>query len=136
VSPHAELTINGSVFDIRNLEDLEPVLSSIGGSQFYEVWLSTPEGGPSLCALINRESAWLMYLRHSEGDPGFSTRNPHYAGPPEAMIEFHLSNGQVDHYPAAWNITTEEALRAFKHFFNTLDRAPWLEWHHDSKGRV
>ena len=130
-----ELTINGSAFEVRNLEDLKKVLSRAAEGQFSEVWLCKPQGGPSLCALINGESAWLMYLRHSEGDPGFSTRNPNYAGLREAMIEFRLSNGQVDHYPAAWNITTQEALRALNHFFATLDRAPWLEWHDDGVSR-
>ena len=86
-----ELTINVSAFEVRNLEDLKMVLSRAAESQFSEVWLCKPQGGPSLCALINGESAWLIYLRHSKGDPGFSTRNPNYAGPREAMIEFRLS---------------------------------------------
>ena len=124
-----ELNVNGYSFDVRNLEDLRAALKGVGDTQFSEVWLLSSDGGPSLCALINREAAWLMYLRHDEGDPGYSTRNPDYTGPEDTKIEYRLENGQVDEYPAAWNITTQEALRALAHFFTTLERAPWLLWH-------
>jgi hypothetical protein len=63
-----------------------------------------------------------------EGDAGFSTRNPKYAGPPKA-VEYYLSNGQRDEYPASWNITTTEALRALEYFLAEENMAPWLHWH-------
>ena len=77
---------------------------------------------------VNAGAAWLMYLRF-EGDAGFSTRNPDYVGPPKAVIEYFLANGQRDEYPAEWNITTQEGLRALAHFFATRKMAPWLQWH-------
>ena len=82
---------------------------------------------PAICALINGEAAWLMFMR-CEGDAGLSTRNGTYAGPRQAVIEYHLSNGQRDEYPASWNITTGEALRALEYFLTEATMAPWLEW--------
>jgi hypothetical protein len=75
-----------------------------------------------------------MYLRY-EGDAGFSTRNPLYAGPEKAVIEYHLSNGQLDDYPAAWNITTAEAFRGLEFFFETESMASWLHWYDDTEKR-
>jgi Immunity protein Imm1 len=124
-----ELKVNSSICDIRNVEALWAALKEVGNRQFCEVWLSSSDGGPALCALFNGKAAWLMYLRNDEGDPSYSTRNPDYTGPEDAKIEYRLENGQVDEYPAAWNITTPEALRALAHFFTNLERAPWLVWH-------
>jgi hypothetical protein len=69
-----------------------------------------------------------MYLRF-EGDSGFSTRNPEYRGSLEALIEYRLANGQRDEYPAAWDISTAEAVRALEYFLIEGKMAPWLEWH-------
>lgn len=41
-----------------------------------------------------------MYLRYN-GDAGFSSRNPSYAGQPDANQEYYLSNGQREEYPLA-----------------------------------
>jgi hypothetical protein len=82
-------------------------------------------------SIINGEAAWLMYVRH-EGDAGFSTRNRQYAGPEKAVIEYCLSNGQRDEYPASWNITAAEALRGLEYFLKEEVMAPWLHWHDDS----
>jgi hypothetical protein len=65
-------------------------------SSFEETWVQSPDG-QALCALINGDRGWLMYLRE-EGDSGFSSRNPDYDGPAEAQIEYRLSNGQHDLY--------------------------------------
>ncbi len=56
--------------------------------QFKEIWLSSPTG-QKLCALINGDIGWLMYLR-SESDTGFSSRNP--AIKSEKEIEYCLRN--------------------------------------------
>lgn len=68
-----------------------------------------------------------MYLRH-EGDSGFSTQNPDYAGPKDAVMEFCLSNGQPDEYAASRNITAAAAMRALEFFFANAAMAPWLLW--------
>jgi hypothetical protein len=69
-----------------------------------------------------------MYLR-LEGDAGFSSRNPLYAGLEKAVIEYHPSNGEQDEYPASWNVTTAEAFRALEYFFEEAAIAPWLHWY-------
>lgn len=122
-----ELTINGDSYEVASLGGLRYHLPKISERQFCEVWLYAASGWPAVCALVNGDAAWVMYLRH-DGDSGFSTRNPGYAGPKEAVTEYFLSNGQRDEYPDAWNITVREALRALEHFQQTQEMAPWLQW--------
>lgn len=98
-------------------------------SKFREVWERKPDG-PVLCALINRDVGWLMYLSEP-GDSGWSSRNADYAGPEDAVIEYRLSNGQLDEYPAAWALPLATVERALEHFRNTGERAPFVEWHPD-----
>jgi len=118
-----ELDINNVLHEVTNVDKLRARLAQLTQTQFSEVWIRHTADWPAVCALINGEAAWLMYMRY-EGDAGFSTRNPQYTGPHKAMIEYYLSNGQCDEYPAAWNITTAEA---FARPSNTsLMRKPWL----------
>lgn len=127
-----ELKINKVLYEVTDEGELQVRLAQIKSTQFSEVWLQHTAGWPAIGLLINGESAWLTYVRH-EGDAGFSTRNPHYAGSPKALIEYYLSNGQRDEYPASWNITTTEALRALAYFLEEETMAPWLTWQDDSK---
>lgn len=125
-----ELNVNGESYEVASLGGLRYHLPKISERQFCEVWLYADSGWPAVCALVNSGSAWLMFLRH-EGDSGYSTRNPNYAGSKDTVIEYFLSNGQRDEYPAEWDITTPEALRALEHFMETQEKAPWLEWHEE-----
>ncbi|HKW62613.1 MAG TPA: Imm1 family immunity protein [Candidatus Acidoferrum sp.] len=125
-----ELTINKALYKVSEPEELQLRLALVRRNPFSEVWLQSNTSWPAICALINGEAAWLMFLRF-EGDAGFSTRNPDYSGPPSAVIEYYLSNGQRDEYPASWNITTEKALRALEYFLKEEDMAPWLKWHEE-----
>jgi len=122
-----ELKINGVLYEVSELNELQVHLIHVRRRQFAEIWMQDVGDCPSICALINGEAAWLMYLRF-EGDGGFSTRNPNYTGPPKAVIEYYLANGQRDEYPASWNITTKEAMRALEYFFVKEEKAPWLDW--------
>lgn len=126
-----ELLINGVQYEVSDSAELRLLLQQVHGSQFSEVWLYHANGWPAICALINGDAAWLMYLRH-EGDAGYSTRNAKYSGSPKTMIEYHLSNGQRDEYPVAWNIGTAEALRALEHFLEQGTMASWLAWYDDT----
>jgi len=90
--------------------------------QYRELWVESPDG-QSLCALINGDRGWLMYLRHPDGDAGFSSRNPSYDGPSNAMISYRLSNGQLDEYPASRAYPVEEIERALE-FFRKENRPP------------
>lgn len=127
-----ELKINKVLYEVSDLDELRVRLTQMRRSQFLEVWLQHTAGWPAMAALINGEAAWLMYVRH-EGDAGFSTRDPQYAGPKKAVIEYYLSSGQRDEYPASWNITTAEAIRGLEFFFEEEGMAPWLQWNDDSQ---
>jgi hypothetical protein len=126
-----ELIINKVEYEVTGLDELRERLAQVRVTQFSEVWINHNDGWPAICALVNGEAAWLMYLRY-EGDAGFSTRNPQYAGPEKAVIEYHLSNGEQDEFPAAWNITTSAAFRALECFFEEAAMAPWLHWYDDT----
>lgn len=95
---------------------------------FQEIWEGFEE--KSMVALINGDRGWLMYLEEP-GDSGFSSRNPAYQGPADAMIEYYLSNGQRDEYPASWAYPIDELRRALEYFRREGQRAPFIEWHRD-----
>ena len=80
----------------------------LSGHQYDEIWVEAGDG-QSMCALINGDLGWLMYLREP-GDAGFSSRNPDYKGNPDATREYYLSNGQMDEHPAAWAIPIDQIL--------------------------
>ncbi len=84
-----------------------------------------------MCALTNGGLGWLMYLRE-EGDAGFSSRNPDYAGPPDAEIEYELSNGQHDLYPASWALPVSEINRALEYFRQEQRPPGFITWRNDS----
>lgn len=95
-----------------------------------EIWINA-EDGSSMCALINGDVGWLMYLRHS-GDTGFSSRNPNYTGDPSSEIDYILSNGQQDWYPAAWALPVEKVREALEYFRAKNKAPPFIHWHDDS----
>lgn len=99
-------------------------------SQFREVWVESPDG-KTMCALISGECGWLMYLRE-EGDAGFSSRNPDYHGPADAMIEYRLNNGQHDLYPASWAYPLGVIERALQFFSERKAPPPFILWHNDA----
>jgi hypothetical protein len=99
-------------------------------SDCQEIWVDGPHG-QSLCALINNDVGWLMYLRE-QGDAGFSSRNPDYNGPPDACIDYFLSNGQLDSYPAAWAYPVATVTRAIEYFQSEGRAPPFIAWHNDS----
>lgn len=87
--------------------------------------------GQLMCALVNGDSGWLMYLRE-EGDAGFSSRNPNYSGPAGATIEFILSNGQRDEYPTSWALPVADVERALAYFREHNRPPPFIAWNNDS----
>jgi hypothetical protein len=127
------LTINGQGATVSAAADLHPYWQAVRGRQFSEVWLAAGEDGPALAMLVNGKRTWLMYLRDQEGDPGLSSRNPDYAGPPDALTQFVLDNGQLDKYPIAWTLPLEQAIAACKYFAVTQGgRSPEIVWHDDA----
>ena len=99
------------------------------GSQYKEIWLEGPEG-QSVCALINGNLGWLMYLRF-EGDAGYSSRNPLESS--EENIEFYLSNGQRDEYPKKWAYPLNTIKEALFSFIDDGQLSKQVEWHDDSE---
>jgi hypothetical protein len=112
------------------LLNLDAMLARIPKQGFAEVWVMRGRF-PALCALLNGDRGWLTCLRH-EGDAGFSTRNPAYAGPPDAILQFMLSTGQVDEHPAAWTYSRAEILAAVRLFAETGRCPATLTWFNDS----
>lgn len=86
---------------------------------------------PSLGVLVHDHSACLMYLRY-DGDAGFSSRNMAYSGPRDLMIEFMLSNGQVDEHSASWAYPTETAFDALFAFAREGRVPHSMAWFNDS----
>jgi hypothetical protein len=112
------------------LAELRGGLSERSSDSRAEVWVHH-DPFPSLCALINGSRGWLMCIRR-DGDAGFSSRNPGYSGPSDAEVEYTLSNGQVDRYPASWAYPTAEVLRALEFFAETGRVPETLSWWNDS----
>lgn len=67
-----------------------------------------------LCALSNSEVGWLMHLRETH-DPGFSSRNPAYAGPEQELINYVRSTSSFTNILPHWliRVATVAGLRAF-----------------------
>ena len=108
------------------IEELNKLLAA--PDQYKEIWLQG-KNGASLCALINGDIGWLMYLRSDE-DAGFSSRNPHIST--EENIEFYLKNGQQDFYPKNWTYHIDKLSEAMQSFLNDGNLPSQLEWHDDS----
>ena len=119
------IAFNGAQEDIRTVESLGLALDRFDGQQKFELWASESEG-PSLCMLRNGEHAFLMYLRF-HGDPGFVSSGE---GTAQGVVEYRLSNGQVDEYPASWCVPKEKCYKAVAYFFvNEGQRPEGLAWH-------
>jgi hypothetical protein len=110
--------------------DLRSALAAVPALGFAEIWVNHDQF-PALSALLHDDAGWLMYLRY-EGDAGFSSRNVNYSGEPDAKIEYLLSNGQLDEYPAAWAYSRREVFLALE-FFALHGRVPEdIRWSNDS----
>jgi hypothetical protein len=99
-------------------------------SPFREIWLESADG-QLLCVLINGDVGWMMYLREAT-DAGFSSRNPDYDGPADAMVEYRLCNGQHNAYPRAWAYPIQVVERAMGYFRERGAPPPFITWHNDS----
>jgi hypothetical protein len=102
--------------------------------QYKEIWVElkeTEDDERAMMALINGDWGWLMYLRE-EGDSGFSSRNADYTGSDDGkMIDFLLSNGQLDYYPISYVLPVEQVMKALAYFekYHTLPK--FITWHDD-----
>jgi hypothetical protein len=111
------------------IDELRAKLGAVD-TQFAEIWVDHGPF-PALGALINGELGWLILLRH-DGDAGFSSRNPGYAGREDVEREYRLENGQVDHYPASWAYSTKEVMDALLYFARNALVPEAMSWCNDS----
>ena len=116
--------------EVQTIDQLREYLGA-RSKRFLELWVHKADG-QALCALINDQRGWLMYLRE-DGDAGFSSRDPEGRDSANAMIEYVLDNGQHDSYPASWALPVSEIERAFEFFILNSQPADWILWHNDSQ---
>jgi len=96
--------------------------------QYKEIWLRK-QSGESICALINGNFGWLMYLSH-RNDVGYSSRNPEIES--DEMITFQLNNGQIDKYPKNWVYPVIVIRQALFYFLEHGQMYDGIHWHDDS----
>ena len=109
---------------IQSIEEFGTALDDFDSREDFELWLNLTDG-PALCMLRHADAAWLLYLNH-ESDSGYtSIGNPQAHG----SVQYRLSNGQVDEYPAAWCLDVEDCYKALVYFFvNEGLRPDWIKW--------
>ena len=131
------LVLDGETREEASVSQLSDRVLGLKLAEFTELWLECGgESGPRLCLLISGgERGWLMYLR-CVGDVGFSSRNPDYEGPPGDMLEYRLSNGQRDVYPAAWSYPTADLKDALVEFLETCERPRSIRWYDDTERKM
>lgn len=129
------LQINKKNFYPAHENDLMKALNNrenYRNEQFAEIWLSlNTENTPSICALINKSRASVMYLRYN-GDIGFSAKDLTQSNKTD-IINFYLSNGQLDQHPISSTIPVNDALNALKYFYIHQDMEPSITWHDDGE---
>jgi Immunity protein Imm1 len=123
------LSINGHRTRVATVVELQRELESFAGEAFREVWIDVQDG-PALCAVFNGSVGWLMYIRE-DGDAGFSSRNPDYQGTIDAVLEYRLSNGQRDVYPAGWALPETQIMKALEFFVEFRQQPSFIQWHDD-----
>ena len=145
------LKVNSYESRVASAAGLRQELAPFASEQYREIWVDVGPGGPSMAALMNTNIGWLVYLRHDDGDPGFTSRNPafdlcdaiesglaydgRFGREHVPAIEFRLSNGQVDEYPASWTLPEQDVVRALEYFVeNEGRRPPFVQWHDDGNG--
>ena len=131
------LSVNGQDFVVDSVSDLRAHVATLRQAHWSEADLSEAddpgeEGTFFAVTMLTHDArALLFYFRYS-GDPGFTSRDPAYAGPKDAMLDFRLSNGQIDEYPAYWTVPIEDALCALEYAFVHRARAPWVSWNDET----
>jgi hypothetical protein len=127
---YRQLTVTDGPEKSQSLQELHNCLLDACNARYAEIWIDHGDF-PSLCALVNGDRGWLMYLRY-DGDAGFSSRNPTYAGPKDAVVDYFLSNGQQDEYPASWTLPRSEVFEALEWFAANKASPPSITWFNDS----
>jgi hypothetical protein len=86
-----KLSVNTHETQIASVAELRAALSPLASERFREIWVSVDQG-PRLAALLKGDIGFLMYLRHGDGDPGFTSRRISFDGAVSATIEYQCSH--------------------------------------------
>jgi len=124
----ATFSINGTEFSSGSVEQFEYELASCADESFLEIWVNYERR--SLCAMINDDRGWLMFLRF-HGDAGFHTENPELAGQ-DALLTFELSNGQTDELPKYFTYERSTILEGVKFFLSSGHPPKNVYWVNDA----
>jgi ribosomal protein L7/L12 len=144
-----ELSVNSHTRRIASVADLRRNLAPFASQQFREIWLRIDAGGPILATLMNTNFGCLMYLRHDDGDTGFTSRNPMYDESDTLgglafdgrygterhvpVITYRWSNGMEEEFPASWALPESDIVRALVYFVeHEGSRSPFVQWHDDA----
>jgi hypothetical protein len=127
---YRQLTMTDGPTKSSRLQELRQCLLEARKELYAEIWVDHGDY-PALCALVNGDYAWLMYLRYN-GDAGFSSRNQQYQGPENAVVDYFLSNGQRDEYPASWAYPKDEVFAALEWFAEHKGSLLSITWFNDS----
>lgn len=131
----AILTINDKKFYPADKNDLINEINNLENyknKEFAEIWLSlNKQDTPSLCILVNKERAFVMYLRYN-GDVGYTSRDLTKSNTTE-KIDFYLANGQLDKYPLFSTIPIQDAIKALQYFYLHQNMDPIITWYNDNE---
>ena len=126
----SDFIINKKHYSKPETEEFEALIRQASLASDLEVWLNHHDGA-ALCALMNANGGWLMFLREP-GDPGFSSRNSAMDLNEDAKETYRLANGQEDEYPRHWTFSRSSVFDALREFFRTGQRPASLDWHEDT----
>lgn len=127
--PTHSLEIDGITAGPVSIDSLSERLAGLSGLPRAELRIHEVDG-PSLCLLKSDDRALLTFLSNDE-DPGQTSRDGGTSASPADLVEFTLSNGQIDQYPASWTVDYAVARRVVEYFWFRREPAPFIAWHHD-----
>jgi hypothetical protein len=119
------LTINAYKTRIETARELRQALGDFAAEQYKEIWIAK-DPAPSLCALLNGDRGWLMFMRTAE--EGVRSASLDFSGDPESVIQYRLSNGQIDEYPESWALPESAIRSALEYFIDHAEPAPFIVW--------
>ena len=119
------LSINAHETSIDAASELRQLLGDFAGERYKEIWLAKGLE-PSLCALLNGNRGWLTYMRTAEN--GLRSMDSNFPGDHGSVLQYRLSNGQIDEYPASWALEESVILSALEYFLDRAEPAPFVTW--------
>jgi hypothetical protein len=118
------VTFQGAERLVQSIEEFGRILDDFDQHEDFELWLNSKDGS-ALCMLRHAEAACLLYLRHEADSGCTSIGNSKERG----AVQYRLSNGQLDEYPASWCVDVEDCYKALAYFFvNEGLRPDWIKW--------